>query len=533
MVRRKSGLLVYIICLTVLLSHANWCAAQPVKVLGVPGFVPAYRVVQIAAGPEYDKGWLHKFLFGKHYRKVWAEPVNAQIFDITRSMGGFIPLKMGGSFQTKNLRLEDSLGKEFVIRSVNKDPAQKLSKRIQKSFIARLVRDQTSVIHPYGYYIVPTLSDAVGVYHTNPRLIYIPDDPDLGEFRQEFANMLAMLEERPDGERQEVESFGSPVKVYSSRKAYAKIFADPCHRVDARHYLRSRLFDIWIGDWSRREDQWRWAIFEKGNVTAYRGVPRDRDHAFFLLDDGVISWVFTRFKPDLQSFHHKIKNVNGYSLTGRPTDLTFFNFLTKADFLQIADSMQQALTDEVINEALAVWPENIRSISEKEFTSKLTARRQQLPKVAEKLYAILATEVNIPGTDKKEKFNIERLQNGDVKVQVYSDNENCTADSVLGERIFHRKETRLIRIYGLGGDDKIQINGSGKRGIKLEIYGGEGKDEISNLATSRSPKRYTKIYDSDDGDEIKEGKKAKVIDDYNPLAEEFNSAGWLLRHRLY
>ena len=31
--------------------------------------------------------------------------------------------------------------------------------------------------------------------------------------------------------------------------------------VPARAYLRARLLDLLVGDWSRREDQWRWASF--------------------------------------------------------------------------------------------------------------------------------------------------------------------------------------------------------------------------------------------------------------------------------
>ena len=53
---------------------------------------------------------------------------------------------------------------------------------------------------------------------------------------------------------------------------------------DQDQVLRSRLFDIWIGDWDRHDDQWRWASFkDKNGFTYYQPIPRDRDQIFFLV----------------------------------------------------------------------------------------------------------------------------------------------------------------------------------------------------------------------------------------------------------
>ena len=42
-------------------------------------------------------------------------------------------------------------------------------------------------------YIFPPLLEAVGLKSAPPRLYVMPDDPALGEFRQEFAGMLGTL----------------------------------------------------------------------------------------------------------------------------------------------------------------------------------------------------------------------------------------------------------------------------------------------------------------------------------------------------
>ena len=60
------------------------------------------------------------------------------------------------------------------------------------------------------------------------------------------------------------------------------LIEDNDNRVDQNFVVRNRLFDMWIGDWDRHDDQWRWAEFKEDNGSIYRPIPRDRDQAFFI-----------------------------------------------------------------------------------------------------------------------------------------------------------------------------------------------------------------------------------------------------------
>ena len=90
-----------------------------------------------------------------------------------------------------------------------------------------------------------------------------------------------MLEERPDDDRSDVYSFGRSKNIISTRKLLEKVYEDNDDYVDQWAMLRARMFDMWVGDWDRHEDQWRWASFKQGKTTMYRPVPRDRDYVFF------------------------------------------------------------------------------------------------------------------------------------------------------------------------------------------------------------------------------------------------------------
>jgi hypothetical protein len=49
---------------------------------------------------------------------------------------------------------------------------------------------------------------------------------------------------------------------------------------DRHEFARARMFDLWIGDWSKHEDNWKWAGYKGKDGEVFRPIPRDRDHAF-------------------------------------------------------------------------------------------------------------------------------------------------------------------------------------------------------------------------------------------------------------
>lgn len=70
---------------------------------------------------------------------------------------------------------------------------------LQSDAAADLVSDGVSASYPYAALSVNVLAKAAGIPHGDVKLVHIADDPKLGEYREDFANMLALFEERlPD-----------------------------------------------------------------------------------------------------------------------------------------------------------------------------------------------------------------------------------------------------------------------------------------------------------------------------------------------
>ena len=145
-------------------------------------YVPyAADSITVSANINYAKASKTKRFFnGDNYRDVWAEPVKLKVFRVKEEMGGFKVGALGGGHQTKSLRLTDKNGKEWTLRTINKDITKILPEGVQGSAAEDYFQDFISSAHPYSPVIVPTLAKAINVVVATPKIYFVPNDPALG-----------------------------------------------------------------------------------------------------------------------------------------------------------------------------------------------------------------------------------------------------------------------------------------------------------------------------------------------------------------
>ena len=451
--------------------------------------IPSYKdsTVTKAANPSYDDASsFFRLLAGDHNRELWSIPVEVPLLDIGAIDGGLTPTEVGGTGQSTTLRLEAEDGQEYVLRSVDKEAGRIWDEELKDTFAHDLAQDQFSIIHPFGAFIIPPLADAVGVYHTNPKLFVVPDDPRLGSYADLMAGEFALFEERPDNDMSHVASMGNSEEVLSTRQMLQEVDADIDHRVDQHAFARARLFDMLIADWDRHPDQWRWGSFEppdeQGKI--YRGIPRDRDLAFFRMN-GLVPNI-GKLGPFYlyQDFSKSYGNIKGLTKNSLGQTRRFTNKLTKDEWLAIADSMQQQLTNDVIAEAISTWPDPVVEKDGQRTISTLKVRRNKLREVTEEYYSLLADVVDVVGSHKHERFIVEQLDDNRTKVTIEKRTREGEFRKVMYERIFHKDETNEIRIYGLGGVDQFDIQNNINNGIKIRAIGGPGPDHFATNNTT-------------------------------------------------
>ncbi len=461
---------------------------------------------------QYEQSRFVRKLMGENYREVWATESEFPVFNIEKEKGGLKILKRGGGQQTQSYRLQNKDKKQYVLRSVEKNAAGALPASLRGTIAVSAIQDAISASHPYGAIVVPDLAAAAGIYHTNPRIVFVPDDPALGIYRHEMKNKLFLFEERPAKNRDDVASFGYSENIISTPDVLETLVEDDDAVIDQKFVLRNRLFDMWIADWDRHDDQWRWASFKQGKKTIFRPIPRDRDNAFFNSDGTLfkiaeLKWV----QPKFQGFKPNTRNIEGFNFNGRYFDRTFMNGLTLNDWQETAKDLQQKLTDKLIEQTVdSSLPEKVNEISGGRIKSVLKERRKNLLDFATDYHRFLSRNVDVIGTEDEDLFRINRY-NDSTRVDVFSVSEKKERiKNHLYGRTFNNDITKEIRLYGLNDEDQFEIEGEAENGIKLRLIGGKGKDKYTDKSNVNAPGKKTLIYDRFGKSKIKKGSETAL-----------------------
>ena len=412
------------------------------------------------------------FWMGSNYRKEWTTAIKAPVFNMSTESGGLTPVRLGGGKQTKSLRLEDPTGRQYALRSIQKFiTAKTLPPELQSEAAEDLVADGVSASYPYATLSIPPFTDALGIPYGKVKLVYIPDDPKLGEYRQDFANMLALFEERLPA---------SVDKGYDTHEVADKMRDDNDNEVDQQALLLARILDMFVMDFDRHEDQWQWGAIDKDKGKTYFPIPRDRDQAFFInrgVLPGMIKWPW--IVPQIQGFDAQAKNINRFNFAARNLDRFFLNGLNEQDWQKAVDNFIPKMTDEVIEKALNQQPAGIRHISSDNIVKNLKERRQHLAAEVMQYYRFLSEIVSITGSNKKELFDITKNNDGSVQIQVFKITKEGEQSIKMYDRTFDPSVTKELRLYGFAGEDKFVIKGDGNK-IKIRMIGGDDADNFES-----------------------------------------------------
>ncbi|MEO6069317.1 MAG: ShlB/FhaC/HecB family hemolysin secretion/activation protein [Chitinophagaceae bacterium] len=467
-------------------------AQQKKEVVGVS----KKRDTTIVAGSQYGRSALHQWLWGKHYRKEWITPVKVSLFYLDTANGGLTPYASGGGRQSKTLRLHDDKKREYVLRSIDKTYGGAVPDIFLNTFVERLVDDQVSTAHPYAALTIPLLAEKAKIFHTTPRIVFVPKQSALDTFNNEFGDNLYLFEKRPDENWETASNFGNSKNIISTEKLLQNLLEKSNSEVDQLDFVRARLFDLFIGDWGRHEDQWRWAEFDKGDKIIYKPIPRDRDQTYTKFDGLLVKVGLAAGNlGNLQSFDKKIKDVNLFNFPARNLDRRMTNETTWPQWLAIAQDLQKLLTDDVIEASVNKLPPELFSLSGPTIISNLKAHRNDLVAYANTYYHFLAKEVDIPGTAGNEVFVINRLNDSETSVSIFSKKGTVSKDATpFYTRIFTAADTKEIRLYGIEGNDVFNVIGSADNNITVRMIGGEARDsfEINSVTAN---KKKIQIYD--------------------------------------
>ena len=496
---------------TALLALVGPAAAQ--------GTRPATDSVTVAIEPTYNKvSALHRHLLGDSYRTAWATPVRLPVFHLAQAKGGLTILERGGGLQTKSLRMKDASGRQWVLRTIQKYPERGLPPTLRPTIAKDILQDQVSASHPYAALAVPPLARALGIPHANPEVVYVPDDPALGEFRKDFANQVFLLEEREPLDAD---------KTDNTEKAQARLQKDNDNRVDQATVLRARLLDMLLGDYDRHEDQWRWERVATGKGTLYEPVPRDRDHVFYRPSGALPTALSLHLlQASTQGYRDHIRSINRWNFKARYFDRYFLNGLSEADWRTQIALVQRTLTDSLITSAVGRLPRPAYQLNGPKIVRDLITRRNILARQALKYYRFLARTVDVPGSDKRELLAVARQPGGQVQVTITKLKKDGSTGETLYARTFDPADTREVRLYGLGGEDRFEVTGAARSPIVVRLIGGAQNDAFA-VAPEVRQKGKLRIYDrADEPNQLPAPSQARLLTSTDTTVNQLNKTSF-------
>ena len=477
--------------------------------------VDSTRPAQVlqAPGLHYRAGGLHRFVLGRDYRSHWTTPVSVPVLDLGRFAGGLQTLSRGGGQQTRSLLLRARGGREFLFRSVDKDPSATLPPELRPTVAGQVVRDQTSSALPTAPLIVGPLLAAAGILHSESHLYVLPDDPSLGEFQKEFAGVMGFLQERIGGPEGPSARWGGAAEIIITDTLFARLTRTTDDRVDARAFLTARLLDLLIGDWDRHAGQWRWARFGEALPRRWIPIPEDRDQAFVKYD-GLLLAIARQSAPQLTNFGPIYPYLAGATWNGRDLDRRILVELDWRDWESVAVGLQAALPDEVIDRAVRAMPPEHYALRGALLISALRSRRDKLLEAARGYYELLARQVDVHGTQGTDRAALIRQRDGGAELTISAG--GLDTNDFYFRRRFARQSTSEIRIFLGGGDDVATVRGPG-RGPVLRILGEAGQDELIDSTRGGNERFY-----DEPGAKVRTGGFANRIDrrPYNPPPKE-------------
>jgi hypothetical protein len=231
------------------------------------------------------------------------------------------------------------------------------------------------------------------------------------------------------------------------------------------------------------------------------------------MSDGTLLGFATSIIPALRlmkSYDEELKSPKWFNLEPYPLDMALINQSDKAVWDAQVKQIVTNLTDEVIDRAFLNFPSEVNQKTIQDIKQKLKGRRSNLQKISDSYYRHINTYAVIKGTNKDDWFDIERLPDGKTKVTAFRIKKDEKAD-VFHQRVYSKKETREIWVYGLDDDDVFKVFGNGDQNIKVRLIGGQNNDTYD---IEKGTKIMIYDYKSKKNHFVINKGKRKLTDDY-------------------
>lgn len=472
---------------------------------------PPEKTISIYQQDSIREALFFKTVWGAKYKNAYSQPVTAPVASLDTLYGGLTVTREASGNNYNALLLTDAKGNKYRMRAMAKNALKQSTEivfednskpskegEIETSTMKGQSIDFYTASHPYAEMAIPDLAKTVGIFYTTPKLFYVPKQKNLGNYNEKFGDGLYLISVAPSEKSEGEERFEYPDDVETTDDILIKMRKTNDVFVDEENYIKSRLFDMLIGDWDREPDHWQWAKYynqDKKNV--FVPIPTNRDDAFSSFEGNILDITQSLFSGTKQ-FHvygEDLNDLQWFNKEGIILDRALIRNSGREQWKFLAKEIQNSLTNERIDEAFNGIPSEVQDEALNDIKQKLKARRGNLEDIADKYYSYLANQQTVVGTDHDDIFEINRLPDGKTNVRGFTVSNGKKFDTLI-DRTYSSKDTKELWIYGLKGNDKFVVNGDENDLIFIRLIGGMGKDSYDLAAGKR-----VKVYDFEEAED--------------------------------
>ncbi len=416
----------------------------------------------------------HLWLWGTHYEPLYYKPVSAKVITLNSLFGGLSVVSQLPRLHI--LVLKDKKESLYVLRPLGGSTSFLNSNffrstydldDLEGTYIGDFITQAFTLVHPYGFIASNRMAKKIGLVSTQSDIAYISkgEATDTIADGSNIQDKLVTIMRLPFTEKEK--AFADVGKLLE------QLHRGNTYNVDQQLYIRTRLFDMLIGDWNKIPESWGWITSLKNDSVIFKPMVLDRNHAYPKIEGlffkPLLNMLSLGFIPN---YDDRLGNVKKFNTLGFALDIALTQKSGESLWLEQAKYLRTHLTDQLINSAFLALPKEVQDKEMQEIKRKLISRRNKVEDIAHRYYLALQKRPVITGTDEDDRFVLNEDEKGDLRIQIY----NVKSKQPYLDRRYSSKYTKEIWLYGLEGNDIFEGNRSTNK-IKILAIGGKGKNK--------------------------------------------------------
>lgn len=447
--------------------------------------------------PQADSGKskIYNWMWGRHYRHLYTIPIRVPSATIETLGGGMDIVGQAEGFH--GLLLENKRKQLYLLKPLGGSTSFLESKFFREiynkadfknTYLDEFLGDAYTIINPYTFLVADYLAKSAGLSFSPSSIYYIPSHmrKDTVADGSDIQDRLVNLINVPD--------INLRSNLYTTEDFLDSLQVSKNYMADQNLYIRERIFDMWIGDWNKTNENWEWQSHTVNDSVIYTPIVIDRNHAFTKVDGVLFKQMLKMLSLDFICNYDSLilKDTKKINKLAFALDMAVAGCSDESVWIRQAQEIRKQMTDSLIDSAFTYLPEGVKHDEIELIKRKLKRRRLELEAVASQYYRLLQRTPVVAGTNQSDYFLIERQAPDRTILRIYDPE---TGDCRL-EQQFSGRETKELWLYGLAGNDTFEVKGNTRKDFPIYLISGEGENQYQ-LNHNRKIHVYDKDYKYD------------------------------------